>query len=484
MKHTFLSYLLPVALASVLAVSCEDHRNDYMEEYQTMAYFRNGGEQQLALYRTGEDGIYAIPVVKAGRNLAGTISVELLPMDQDQITLYNTANFTNYTAIPGYLFDFLDQNEKPIDVNPVSLSFAPEDKVKIVKVQLKTNRLRALMDANPDKHYVLGLQLFSAKGKVSNNINVMLLSPEIAIPYLSLSNTGVFSYTYDKNSQQEFTYTNRVKFAIDENRWDFTCNLEVKDAAWVDRYNLTHGTDYELLPQANYSLPTSLQFPVGVTEVPFEVKVNRTGMPALRNYVVPVAVKNSSRAEFVPYESEEADDYVYLLQVLMTPDQLTLDAGQLTALYGGQSGYPVSSLVDGDPDTFWRSPGSTAYGGFAGDPLWGFWFDIDLGTHPLDAFVLGYLPSATTNRAPTRILVGVSDDGVNYTQVLNVADEAMHFRATWYDLPLVKLSSPTRYIRVGLTETFINDTVYPLNSEPVNMTCEIAELRLYGSSNQ
>lgn len=483
MKHTFFTHLLPVALAATLAVSCEDHRNDYMEEYQTMAYFRNGGEQQLALYRTGEDGIYAIPVVKAGRNLSGTISVELLPMDQDQITLYNAVNFTNYTAIPSYLYDFLDEKEQELDVYPVTLNFASDEKSKIVKVRLKTNRIRALMDAHPDKSYVLGLQLFSAKGKVSDKINVILLTPEIAIPYLSFSNNGVFSFTYNKNSQQEFTYTNRVKFAIDENRWDFTCNLEVKDATWVSRYNAAHGTDYELLPAANYTVPNSLHFPVGTTEVPFDVKISRSGMTALHNYVLPVAVKDATRAEFVPYETDEANDYVYMVQVLMIPDQLTIGTEQMSALYDGQAGFPASNLIDGDPDTFWRSPGSSAYGGFAGDPQWGFWFDIDLENHPLDAFVLGYLPSSTTNRAPTRILLGVSNDGVNFTQVADVHDEAMHFRANWYDLPLVKTASPMRYIRVGVTETFINDTVYPLNAEPVNMTCEIAELRLYGSSN-
>ena len=483
MKKNLLHILLLSTAVFGTLLSCESYRESGLEEYQTMAYFRNGGEQPLALYRTGEDGIYSIPVVKAGRNLSGTISVEVIPLDQDRITLYNAANYTDYTAIPRYLYSFLDQDEKEIDINPVTLNFAAEESAKIIKVKMQTNKIRALMDSHPEKTYVLGLQLFSSKGKVSDGINVIMLVPEITIPYLSFSNTGIYSYTYDKNSQKENVYTNRVKFAIDANRWDFTCNLEVKDRTWVERYNASHGTDYEILPQELYTVPATLDFPVGVTEVPFEVIINREGMSALHNYVVPIAIKNTTRPEFVPNETGDVEDYIYMVQVLMTPDKLALDASQLKALYAGQSGTQVANLVDDDPDTFWRSPGASQYGGFAGDEQWGFWFDIDLGSKPLDAFVLGYLPSVTAARAPTRLVVGVSNNGEDYTQVLDVADEAMRSRASWYDLPLVRTESPVRYIRVGVTETYINGTVYPLNVEPVNMTCEIAEFRLYGSAN-
>ena len=488
MKTPIFQTLLLVAAAS-LAIACEDHRNDYMEDYQTMAYFRNGGEQEISLYRTGEDGIYSLIVCKSGRNLEGTISLEVHPMDQDAITVYNSVNYTDYTAIPSYLFSFWEEDETtPLAGHPLEIKFAPNESARVIKVKMKTNEIRTLMDMFPERHYVMGFQLFSAKGKISDKINLLVLTPEIAVPYLTFSNVGVYSYTYDKNSKVENTYSNRVKFGIDANRWDFTCKLEVKDADWLEDYNAAHGTDFEILPSSYYTMPSSVHFEKGVTEVPFDVTVNREGMSALRNYVIPIAVKESSKQEFVPYVTADANDCVYMVQVLMTPDQLMLQPTQLKAFYNGQTSadgtfHSYELLVDGDEDTYWMSPGSARYGGIPGDETWGFWFDIDISSQPLDAFVLGYLPSAIAVRCPTRIVIGVSDDGINYEMVADIANDDMHSRVGWYDLPLVKLKNKTRFIRMGLLETFINGNIIPLNTPDVDMTCEVAEIRLYGAAN-
>ena len=56
MKTRLFTYLL-LAGAAVLFSACEDHRQDHLEDFQTMVYFRNGGEQSLTLFRTGEDEV-------------------------------------------------------------------------------------------------------------------------------------------------------------------------------------------------------------------------------------------------------------------------------------------------------------------------------------------------------------------------------------------------------------------------------------------
>lgn len=471
-------------VAAIGLSSCEDHRRDYMEDYLTMAYFRNGGEQEISLYRTGEDGFYNLVVCKSGADLQGTITVEMIPMNQDAVTIYNSMNYTDYTAIPRYLYSFWTEDEKTeITANPLVLTFGPDQSSQVVKVRMQTNAIRALMDVFPDRTYVLGFQLFSAEGKVSDQINLLVLTPHIEVPYLNFSNTGVYSYTFDKNSPKENVYSNIVKFGVDQNRWDFTCNLEVKGASWLDSYNAAYGTDYELLPAALYEAPASIHFEEGVTEKPIDVKIFTQGMPALRNYVVPLAVKNTSKQEFVPYVSEDPDEYIYMLHVLMTPEQLTLQSSQLSGFYNGKGDNVLANLVDGNDNTIWQSPGSYKSGGWAGDATWGFYIDIDLGEHPLDAFVLGYEASAIAVRCPTRIAIGVSNDGVNFKMVADVATADMQYLTGWHDLPLVKLDSKVRYIRMGLLETYINDTVQPLNIDTVDMTCEVAEIRLFGAAN-
>ena len=485
MKFKFIYTTLIAGAALLFATACYDYRNENMEEYQTMVYFRNGGEQSLALYSTGEDGYYAIPICKGGRNLEGTISVQVLAFDDTRVALYNAANYTNYSAIPSELFSFLKEDgQTPINENPDTVEFGPDDASKVIYVRMNTVAVGQLMAANPDKKYILGFQLFS-NDKVSDGVNYLLLTPEIEVPYLSLSTTGVESYSYDaSNTPAGIDYSNRVKLKIDSNRWPFTCYLEVKDEAWLEQYNAEHETNYDLLPAEFYEMPTELEFPVRTTEVEFNITVKPEGMPKLRELVIPVAIKGCSKEEFVPYTSDEADDYVFMLQVLMNSDTpINLYASQITPFYEGTTGHKYDSLVDGDEKTYWASPGSAKYGGFPGDSEWGFYFDIEL-ENPLSVFVLNYCASATAVRCPSRIKLGVktnADD--DFTLMKDVAYENMRNLTGWYALPLVKRSTPFKYIRVGLIETYINNGVQSLVIDAVDMTCEVAELKLYGSEN-
>lgn len=486
---------IAIIAGAAVTISCADHRNDYMEDYMTMSYFRNGGEQSLPLYRTGEDGWYSIPVCKGGRNLSGKISVEILPLDQQSIQIYNAANFTDYTAVPRNLYSFYQEDEKTlITDNPVTLDFEPDESVKVVKLKIETTALKVLVDAFPSRDYVIALQLFSAEGQVSDNINLLVIKPVISVPLLGFSVNGVFSDTYSKKAVQNATtkeeiYSNRVKFTIDRNNWDFDCRLEVKDAAWLAAYNASHGTEYELLPAKFYSIPEKLAFKEGEKEVPFDVtifsKKEGESIPALRAFALPVGiegayVEDTPKPEFVPFTSEEQNESTFMLQVVMTPDSLTVKPSQITAFYDGRDDFTTDKLVDGLANTYWTSPGSYRYGGFPGDLDWGFYFDFDLEDHPLDAFVMGYLPYVTPVRVPTRIKLGVSDDGVNFTEVADEHSEAMHNRTTWFDLPLIKLDHKVRYIRFGVLETYINGGVQPLNIDTVDMTCEMAEIHLFG----
>ena len=97
--------------------------------------------------------------------------------------------------------------------------------------------------------------------------------------------------------------------------------------------------------------------------------------------------------------------------------------------------------------------------------------------------MLGYCASSIAVRCPTRVVIGVSDDGLSYEMVADVSEDAMHSLTGWYDLPLVKLDSKKRYIRMGVLETFINGGIQSLIIDQVDMTCEVAEIRLYGAAN-
>ena len=468
-----LKYLVPAALVLLAAAACEDHRSDYMEEFQTMVYFRNGGEQSLALFRTGENGRYAIPVCKSGRNLEGVTSALILPFDPSQMAIYNIAYETDFFLLPASCYRFVDATGTPLpDQTKVELDFAATDAYKVVNLEVNTNAVSALQELNPETNYVMAFELYSP-GKVSNEINCIVLNPSVEIPKLSLLSPGVETHQYTGASQMSETYRNTVSLNMDENEWNFTCTLEVMDEDWLDRYNNANGTSFERLPEGLYTLPqTELAFPKGVTEVPFDVTITREGMQMLHEYALPVRIVACSKDEF---EIEEGSD-VYLLNVRLDPDQITLTEDMVSVSHNqSNDGDGAPALVDGDITTYWHSPWSSAHDG---DPVYGVYVDIALKT-PLKAIVLRYCTrSQNGNGIPREVVIGVSNDGQTWTALDDLATDEMQTAGTanWVTLPPVSHTSTFRYVRLGIVVSAAGD----LRGTNSNWT-SLSELELFGT---
>ena len=95
MKKIKTIFLLLCAVTLFL-IGCEDNRKEYLDDYQTLIYFRNGGDQMLKLYRVGENTVYEIPVCKGGLNREATGTATLSVMEQSQLDMYNLENETRF----------------------------------------------------------------------------------------------------------------------------------------------------------------------------------------------------------------------------------------------------------------------------------------------------------------------------------------------------------------------------------------------------
>lgn len=475
----FFKYMLPAALA-LTAVACADHRSDYMEDFQTMVYFRNGGEQSLTLFRTGENGTYAIPVCKSGVNLKGEATAELMPFTEAQMTIYNISKETDYKLIPADKFRFVDASGNALsDQSKVKLTFGPDDAYQVVNISLNTVEISALRESDPESEYVLGFQLFS-EGNVSDQINLIVLRPDIDIPTLSLVSPGIEVHKYTSASQMSETYHNTVSLNMDENRWDFDCALAVMDEAWLKEYNNANSTHFELLPAGAYRLSADkVSFKAGETEVGFDVTINRDGMDMLKEYALPVVLTSCSKPEF----SIDGERNAYILNVRLDPDQITLTADMVTVSAeqdGDGEGAPA--LVDGEPFTYWHSPWSSFVSN--PDPVYGVYIDIALKS-PLKAIVINYCTRAQNgNGIPTHVVVGVSNDGSTWTELGDVATEEMASATTgqWITLPVMKHTSTFRYIRLGIAESVAGDLrqTYTSGTQPWT---SLGEIELYGTDN-
>lgn len=476
MKNIF-KYIIPAALALVAAAACEDHRSDNMEEFQTMVYFRNGGEQDLTLFRTGEDGLYQIPVCKSGRNLSGTASAVVIPFDDAQMAMYNITNETGYTLIPASCYQFVDDSRKPLaDQEKVQISFDSTDPYQVVSLNVNTVAISELQEVNPDAEYVMAFQLFSP-GNVSDNINCIILKPAVEIPMLSLLSPGVEEHHYTGASAKEETYRNTVSLNMEKNEWDFNVNLEVMDQSWLTSYNNINGTSYELLPEGLYNLPvTEISFTEGVTEVPFDVKVSREGMAMLTEYALPIKLTSSTKEEFELDENAS----LYLLVLRLDPDQITLTEDMITVSANqSNDGGGAPALVDGDISTYWHTPWSSVVKN--PDSVYGVYIDIELKT-ALRSILFNYCTrTQNSNGVPTHIVIGVSNDGATWTQIGDYATDEMANAGVgkWISLPVATNSESFTHIRFGIAESVAGDlrSSYSDNQPWTSL----AELELYGT---
>lgn len=479
MKTSTLSYILALAGAISLLAACEDHRNDYLDEFSTMIYFRNGGEQSLTLYRTGEDGLYRIPVCKSGRNLEGTANAVVIPFDEAQMSMYNIRNETSYKLIPKDLWSFVDAQRNALsDQSKVNLEFSPSDAFKVVNVGIKTVDLSHLMEQDEDAVYVLGLQVF-ADESVSQDINLILLKPDIEVPFVSLVSPGIETHKYTSASPMKETYHNTVTLNMDENLWDFTCTIEAAGAEWLQNYNRANGKSFVLLPASAFKLSTNeLSFKSGVLDASFDVEISRDGMDMLTEYALPIVVTGCSKSEFSIDESKN----VYILNVRLDPDQITLTEDMVSVSHNqSNDGGGAPALVDGKEATYWHSPWSSAV--TDPDPIYGVYADIALKS-PLKAIVVSYCTRAQNgNGIPVHMVIGVSNDKTNWTVIENgdVANEEMASATTgqWITLPVMKHSSSFSYVRVGVAESVAGDLRVP----GTTAWTAIAELQLFGTDN-
>lgn len=451
---------------SLFFAGCEDNRKEYLDDYQTLVYFRNGGDQTLKLYRVGENTVYEIPVCKGGLDRKATGVVTVSAMEQSQLDMYNLENETRYRQLPDTCFRFLTGTE---------LAFGKDEDSKVIRVEIVTDDVSAVQESDTENEYVLALQVRADK-TVSPDINLLILHLGIDIPYLSLGTTGVLSYSYTSESPNENPYVNSVVLGLD-NRWDFTCGLAVRDEAWLDAYNAENGTNYVLLPADSYTLPDSVAFTAGSNRAEFEVVINRKSMALLQEFVVPVYIASCTKPQFMI--DEEAS--TVLLNVRLDPDKIPLTADMLYSPYTHTGdGQGEEALVDGDVSaaSWWHS----RYGGGpVGDLVYGYYIDVTL-HEPLSAVVFRYATRANANAVPAEICIGVSDDGENWTEIGRVTSGLPTSGLTWATLPAFSHTTSFTHVRFGVVSSSGSAGGLLLGPDATSKCTALSELELYGAN--
>ncbi len=455
--NKFLLLLGSLAMTAGMT-GCEDTRGEHLEDFASMVYFRNGGNQTISLYRVGENSVYKVPVCKGGSDLSYTAEATVAAVEQAQLDIYNMNNGTNYIQIPSSCFKFLTDTK---------LHFTSEETSKMVEVELATDDISALQEADPDHEYILALQVYSDR-QVSADINLLILKPEITIPVISFAEAGLHANNLNPDSPVKTDVTGEIVLGMD-NRWPFDCRLGVHDKAWLDAYNAKNGTEYELMPAEVYTLDPTVSFTEGSNTGNFKVTIDRTNMGLFTDYVIPLYIENCTKKEF------ELGEEVFLVHGIFTPtlEKIALTEAMLSTPYTHEGdGIGIPGLVDGKNDTYWHSLWANM---IPGDPIYGVYIDITLDSS-LTAVKFRYQTRSTNNAgAPTRICIGASNDGENWKLILDYQQDPPVEANSWGELPIANAKAPYKYYRFGVATSKAGDC-----RPEVPSYTNLGELELYG----
>lgn len=485
MKNLLKYTAILCGMASFALYACDDPHTENMEDYQSMIYFRDGGEQTLTLTRAVADYVYRIPVCKSGYDIDATASAIVGVMDETQLEIYNLRNGGNFELM----------SEECFRLGDTSIIFGSGDSYKIVELIIDTekcfNEYETITAAGNTP--VIALQLYS-NDKLSAGLNYLLLTPEPSHAYLTFSETLIQQeYRSDMPAKNKIEAEIRLNI---ENEWGFTCEVVPMDNAdeVLAEINSLYGDDelgiyYNLLPEGAYSYDQTVVFPKGADKATLTIEIDRYFKNYLPNpeaegapyYALPLHITDVSQSGL---ELSDTDSQLWLLlnhqMKFVGLKEIELRAEMISSPFThATDGEGIPGLVDGNTQTYWHSLWAVN-----GDEVYGCYLDIEL-DEPLRFFQFTYCTRHNNNNAvPNRITIGGSVDGETWEVIREELVGTVTGSAEWCTLQLVGNpdSQAYNYVRFGVARSsgsaggdMRGDTSY---------STALSELQLEGSLNE
>lgn len=416
--------ILSSLLLGFILISCEDNKEQYLDQFSTITYFRNSGIEDLTLYKTGMDTDYNVIVNKAGSNLQTATSVNVLLMSDVEVNYYNQQNATNYHALPANCYQIK---------GGTTLNFEPGETYKKVEIVFKTNTIDHLINSSPNQEYILPLQLGESTDSINSNKKTLFIKPQVLIPTIYFEKRGMDEHLYDGDGTDKLTYSYQVGMSI-KNQWAFDSDIVIDEKA-IDDYNKNNGTDYKLLDKEAYTIPTTLSFVPAANSVEFEVKIDCSKL-SFGAYALPMKLSKPSNENFA------ADDNTLIFGVVYKAPKIPLRVDMLYCNHpqGGSEGN-LASLLDDDIKTYFHSS-------YATNTPKGHYLQVNL-DEPTQSFQYSFTTRETNgNGNPVGTVVQVSADGETFIEVAHITRGLPTGAKMVYLSPIFKPTSPFKHIRL------------------------------------
>lgn len=426
---------IALCLFSILQISCEDNREQYLDDYSTILYFRNSGEIEYSIYKTEEMTKYAVAIAKAGSDKNAKTTVEMKVMDEVMLAEYNENQGTHYKILPSGCYSIETGN----------LIFAATEMYKKIDLSFYTEAISALQGEEQENEYIVPLFLCNSADSINAEKKYMFIKPEVITPVVSFEKTGYVMNSFPETGGNHIDLTLPLGLSI-ENKWSFDCYTEV-DETLLDEYNREQGVNLMLLPPSSYTMNQGgivKMAPDGENKL--DVRVTREGL-SYGNYVLPLALTGTS------FETIDVDPAKKscLLGVSYVPDAGNLPSIQLVESM--ISYHPnsicegsVAELIDGDPGTYFHSDYSVGV-------ALPHWLQFALSSE-ISAFRFEYVTrNAGSHVVPHRVSLYGSADGVEFKKIVVLSSELPFDVGQTYTSPVLVTGKKIKHIRMTVDES-------------------------------
>ncbi|HJD76965.1 BT_3987 domain-containing protein [Bacteroides reticulotermitis] len=441
------------AIALCLALlpfgACNDGCEDYLDEYESILYFKNNGEQHVTIYDTSNEANSEFVVIRAGYNSKKNSSVDVSVLDAVNLQIYNAENDMDYNLLPDDCFT----------LETTTLEFDSSDDHKMVKVIFKIDKIKELSSAN----YTLPLVLNNSNDDININKRLIFIVPDIVTPYLYFEKSGYQPYKVEEGGVISFDITMSIGMPM-ANAWDFDCSLEVNPELLTE-YNESNQADFLLLPENCYTLIPKASFISGKSTSNATIKINIADDLKFGKYILPVELTECSMPTFTIKEG--ANSYlaaiIYqkhieeteLKEIKLTEDMISSNA-RTEDFESLEARTQLINVIDGDINTSFHS--YWAFHGFPSDFSELPYIEVKL-PRVYSGFKFSYVTRTQANGSnngngnPQELNIYTSEDGVNFTLLNTLSDDLplSEMGATYESDMMLPISGLFRYLRIEST---------------------------------
>ncbi|MDR1004540.1 MAG: DUF1735 domain-containing protein [Prevotellaceae bacterium] len=425
-----------IAAGLIVPTACEDNRDEYLSDFDTILYLRDSGEQLYTVYKTGEDTTYIVSVDKAGWKDKATAQVKIRVMDDAALTAFNVLDGSSYKAFPAELYSFTGGQ----------LDFAGKDLYKRLPVELYTDEMDDFLKAHEGDTYVVPIEIYDSNDSINAKKSMAFVKPEIAIPYVGFETSGYTSRaltdTLNAPTQADFSYP--IVLPLD-NRWNINVDVAI-DQTLLDAYNTENGLNYTLLPEEAYTMNNRVQFTSDKPAAALNITVDRTKLTNYGNYVLPLRLEKTDNAYFPISPTMNTN----LAGISYVPDKKTLNKVALKenmiSIYPDPTNEgSIAGMLDGNLETYYHSN----WGVGLPLPHW-LTFALD---HEVSALYLEYTTRHNNNNGvPYVVSLEGSLDGVTFKKFaqLSVAENGLPTDKSATYQSEVQVAPPMKYFRFSV----------------------------------